>query len=129
MSNPGDLVAVGEIQNTGTQIVDNITVVGIAYDNNSQQLAQANSIVYGNDIAPGQKAPFYLDFFPINGQDQSWEASLANITIGVGSAVYTTDSQYAGLKTGSINVSNSSDAYTITGNVQNSGSQKPVTSG
>ena len=85
----GDLIAVGEIQNTGTQTLDNITVVGIAYDNNSQQLAQSNSIVYGNDIAPQQKAPFYLDFFPINGQDQSWETSVSNVTVFPGLQLFT----------------------------------------
>ena len=58
----GDLVAVGEIQNVGSNVLAYVDVSGVAYDSNGTLLATSSNVVYGNQLVPGQKAPFYLDF-------------------------------------------------------------------
>ncbi len=59
---PGDLIVVGEVRNIGANIVDNVTVQGTALGANGQTLAITSSQAFVYYMAPGQKAPFYLDF-------------------------------------------------------------------
>ena len=66
----GDLVAVGEIQNVGSNVIGYVDVAGAAYNSSNTMVASATGIVYGNNLLPGQKAPFYLDFTPQNSVTQ-----------------------------------------------------------
>ncbi len=119
----GDLVVVGEIENVGTTNLGYVRMTGIAYINGTT-VATAQRQVYGNNLQPGQKAPFYLDFMPENSEsgDLSWVPYVTNVTAFV-SYVYNTDEDmYQGL-TASSDSSTSSGTFTVTGTVQNTGSE------
>ncbi len=121
----GDLVAVGEVQNTGTSTFGSVWVVGNAYNSTNQAVAATEARVFSPNLAPGQKAPFYLDFAPetsVTG-DQSWVSSVVNVTLFVGSTIETNQTQYSGLTTSGVNGYNSAGTYTVIGTVQNNGDQ------
>ena len=123
----GDLVAVGEVQNVGSNIIGFMTVTGAAYNSSGQTLASAETSVFGNNLLPGQKAPFYLDFIPedsVTG-DQSWVPYATNVTVSVGYVNVTTATQYSGLaiQSGSVIAADIGGTYTVTGEIQNTGDQ------
>ena len=121
---PDDLVAVGEIQNVGSNNLANVYVVGTAYDANGTALASAGQAVFGNYLLPQQKAPFYLDFNPDLSPtgDLSWVPSVASVNVTVASFADTTDSLYSGLSLSSTS-SASSGIYTVAGTITNNGNQ------
>ncbi|MGD0203244.1 MAG: FxLYD domain-containing protein [Candidatus Bathyarchaeia archaeon] len=120
----GDLVAVGEIQNVGTNVIGYVDVAGAAYNSSNTMVASATGIVYGNNLLPGQKAPFYLDFTPQNSvtQSQSWVPSVTNVTVLVAYVNDTTQTPYSGLSiaAGSTGI-DIRGTYTASGTVQNTG--------
>ena len=118
---PGDLIVVGEIQNIGSNIIGNISAVAFAYDSSNNLLSQQGNMVFGADIPPNGKAPFYIDFQPQVNADYSrlnWESQVSNVTVYTTFPVDTTETQYSGLT-----ISGASGTTTITGNIQNTGSQ------
>jgi hypothetical protein len=125
--NSGDLIAVGEIQNTGSSTLGSVSVAGLAY-NSSQMLIDSNqAYIPINELLPQQKAPFYIDFLPENSvvnvsSDSAWIPSLTNVTVVVSYAAAATTTQYTDL-TPTSSGSDSSGTYTITGTVKNTGSQ------
>ncbi len=119
----GDLVVVGEVQNTGTTNIGYAYVIATAYINDTE-VAQAQHQVYGNNIKPNQIVPFYLDFLPENSitGDNSWISNITNVIAYIG-YVYNSDAnQYQDLQATS-STSTSSGTYTVTGKVTNTGSQ------
>ena len=123
----GDLVAVGEVQNVGSNVLGYVLVNGFAYNSSGAIVDTASAPLFVVDMLPGQKAPFYLDFTPENSvtQDQSWVPSVTNVTVAVSYVNDTTQTMYSGLTipTGSISASDSSGTYTVSGNVENTGDQ------
>ncbi len=124
----GDLAAVGEVQNVGSNVLSYVYIGGAAYDSSGNLLCTSESQAYVFDMLPGQKAPFYLDFNPANSAtgDQSWVPNVTNVTVAVADAVDTNETLYSGFTIPSGTVSahlDSSGTYTVTGNVQNSGNQ------
>jgi len=124
----GDLVAVGEIQNVGSNVLGYVYVASSAYDSSGNLLGTGEVQIFGNDVLPGQKAPFYLDFPPSNSAtgDQSWVPSVTNVTVSVVVATDTTDTLYSGFTIPTSTVYShfdSSGTYTVTGNVENDGNQ------
>jgi hypothetical protein len=125
----GDLITVGEVQNVGTNVISYVIVTGVAYDANGVMLAATSVPAYGNNMLSGQKAPFYLDFTPEKSvtQNQSWVSSVSNVEVMESNVVDTNEAQYSGLTiaTGGLaSYIDSSGTYTVTGTIQNSGSQK-----
>ena len=121
-----DLVAVGEVQNTGSTTAGIVWVMGQAYDSNGTFLASTEASAMATNLAPNQKAPFYLDFFPEESvtQDQSWVSNALNVTVSVFSVSNATDTvQYNGLTTSNLNGINNAGTYTVTGTISNSGDQ------
>jgi len=123
----GDLVAVGEVQNVGSNVIGYLYVTGIA-NNSTGSVASAESRAFGINLAPGQKAPFYLDFTPQNSvtQDQSWVSSVTNVTVSVGYVSDTSETPYSGLviPTGAVtSYLDSTGTFTVTGTVQNTGDE------
>jgi hypothetical protein len=119
----GDLVIVGEIENVGTTNIGYVYVTGIAYINGTS-VATAQHQVYGNNLKPGQKAPFYLDFIPENSEtgDLSWVSNVTNVAAYL-SYVYNSDEEmYQGLTVTS-DSSTSSGTFTVTGTVTNTGTE------
>lgn len=118
---PGDLVVVGEIQNIGSNIIGNMSVVAFAYDSENNLLSQQSNQVYGSDIPPAGKAPFYIVFPPQVNPDYSrieWESQVSNVTLYMTIPIVTTETQYSGLT-----ISGTSGTITVTGTVKNTGSQ------
>ena len=121
----GDLIAVGEIQNVGSNVLSNVGISGFAYNSSGQALDSASFVAYGNNLLPGEKAPFYLDFLPyysVTPQDSSWIQTVTNITIVVTNLNATTTIPYSGVSIapGSTGT-DSSGTYTVTGTIQNNG--------
>ena len=122
-----DLIAVGEVQNTGSNVVGAVWVIGQAYDSNGTLLASTEARVVETNMAPNQKAPFYLDFIPEGSvtQDQSWVSNETSLTVLVGSVTNATgtSSQYTGLTTSELNGVNNGGTYTVSGKIQDAGDQ------
>jgi hypothetical protein len=124
----GDLIAVGEVQNVGSNVIGYVIVTGAAYNSTEQVVASAEAQAFGNNLAPGQKAPFYLDFTPENSvtQDQSWVNDTTNVTVSVSYVNDTTETPYSGLviPTGAVtSYLDSTGTFTVTGTVQNTGDE------
>jgi hypothetical protein len=122
-----DLIAVGEVQNTGSTAVGAVWVVGLAYDSNGTVLASTENQAMASNLGPNQKAPFYLDFTPEESitQDQSWVSNVATVHVSVATITNTTSAstQYAGLTTSNLNGGNNGGNYTVSGIIQNTGDQ------
>ena len=125
VENAGDLIAVGEIQNVGSNVIGTVTVVGLAY-NSTGFLDRNNAYIYVNNLPAGQKAPFYIDFIPEHSitNDTSWVPSVNNVTVVVTYASDTNATQYSGLTTSAVTSSvDSTGTFTVTGTVQNTGNE------
>jgi hypothetical protein len=119
----GDLVCVGEIENVGTTNLLAVNVLGTAYVNDTA-VAYASRQIFGNNLKPGQKAPFYLDFVPQNSEtgDQSWVENVTNVFVGAGYSETTDEEMYQGLTVSSQDQTNSG-VYQVIGSVTNTGSE------
>jgi hypothetical protein len=121
------LIVVGEVQNTGSDIIDYVSVAGTFYATDGTALMYNYNKALVTQILPDQKAPFYLYFSSSNSLtgDYSWGSeNMGNFTLTVAYAVTTESSQYQGLEITSHSASTDSDGYyCITGTVKNTGSQ------
>jgi hypothetical protein len=123
---PGDLVAVGEIQNVGSSVIGSIAAMGYAFNSTSAAPLDSSEVsVFMYTLLPGQKAPFYIDFIPENSitGDQSWVPSVTNVSIVISSVTNTNATQYSGLTSTVSSASNVDGTYTVTGTVHNTGSE------
>jgi hypothetical protein len=121
----GDLVAIGEVQNIGTTTLGSVWLVGTAYNSTGAMLDQTENRAFAINLSPGQKAPFFLDFQPEYSptRDQSWVKSVRNVTLAVTTVLDATDTMYSGLTIPAINGFNNAGTYTVTGTIQNTGTQ------
>ena len=126
---PGyDLVAVGEVQNVGSNIVGSAFVNGFASNSTGTILDATEARVSFSSLQPGQKAPFYIDFSPENTQaglpqDDSWVPNVTSVTVEPGYVSDTNSSVYSGLTILSPSNVDSGGEYTVTGTLQNTGSE------
>ena len=126
----GDVIAVGEVQNTGTTTLGIISIDGAAYNSTGSALCTATASVYAQSLASGQKAPFYMDFNPeysaISARTlaSNWASSVTNVTLYMGAQIATNQTAYAELTTSNLNHYVNSGTYTVTGTITNTGSQK-----
>ena len=122
-----DLIAVGEVQNTGSTTIGAIWVTGQEYDSNGTVFASTEAQAMATNLVPNQKAPFYLDFTPEESvtQDQSWVPNVTSVTVSVATITNASDSstQYTGLTTSNLNIDNNGGNYTVSGIIQNTGDQ------
>ena len=124
----GDLVAVGEVQNVGSNVIGTLSVVGIVYNGTGSDqgiLDQNYAFIPITNLPAGQKAPFYIDFTAEQSttNDTSWASSANNVTVVVSYAADTNSSIYTGLTIPSSTSDNSNGAFTVTGTVKNTGDQ------
>jgi len=120
----GDLVVVGELQNIGTTNIFSVYVLGTAFVN-GEEVAYASRQVFGNNLQPSQKAPFYLDFLPQNyvTNDSNWMAEdVTDVIVTVGYTIDTDENMYQGLTVSSQGYGDS-DVYTVIGSVKNDGTE------
>lgn len=124
-TNAGDMVVIGEVQNTGSSILEYVTIEGVAYATDGQAQAYAYSVAYVDHILPQQKAPFYMDF----SSQTSLSGNLSWIYLGIDrfdlsviSANAVTEQQYPDLavvaKTSYVDTNG---IYTVVGYIQNTG--------
>jgi hypothetical protein len=122
----GDLVAVGEVENIGSSNIAYMYVIAEAYASNGSLLNTSPSIQpYGNNLAHGQKAPFYIDFANPEAsttQDNTYTSDVANVTVTAYYVVNSSDEPYQGLTVTAQN-STSSGVYQVVGTIQNTGSK------
>ena len=122
---PGDLIVVGEVRNIGTSVVGNVTVQGTALGANGQTLAITSSQAFVYYMAPGHKAPFYLDFTAQSSstQDLSWVPSVSHVIVTVTSVQDVGKSQYKDLSVDfDMNYTDDSGLYVVRGTIVNTGS-------
>ncbi len=125
----GNLVVVGQVQNVGQDTIDKVVLIGSATTND--QLQQSSySEVWGFNLVPQQKAPFYMEFLtPQSSYGQgSWYDNVADVSLTVSVANATSSYQYPDLKItssqGSVGTTGDfNGAYLVKGNIENTGSQ------
>jgi hypothetical protein len=123
----GDLVAVGEVENVGTSIINNIGILGTAYNSTGGVLGSTNFPAFAADLLPGQISPFYLDFLPVYSvtpQDPTWVNNVTSVTCSVTNLSDVSTTPYTGLavESGSTGT-DSGGTYTVQGTIVNNGSE------
>jgi hypothetical protein len=121
----GNLVVVGEIQNVGSDVIDQVVVTGTAGDSNGAQ-SGSYARAWVAQLLPQQKAPFYMDFFPPQGTNGWYD--VGDISLEVALANATSSYQYQGLTVteASASVGTTGDyngAYQVAGSIKNTGTQ------
>ncbi len=124
----GDFIVVGAVQNVGTNTLEKVVISGDAYNSTLGLVDYTDGQAFGNYLAPGQIAPFYLDFSPDNipNADPSWASTITNVTLAVTYADDSNITMYSGLTipSGGLDGSlSSTGTYTLSGFVQNTGTQ------
>jgi hypothetical protein len=138
MDSAGFIDAVGEVQNTGQSVLTQVVIGGEVLDNTGNILTQY-ACGLGTDIAqvmylaPGQKAPFYLEFYPPQDATNGWYSeSLGNVEVQVTYATSSTSYYYPDIQVvsssssiGKISTGPTPDfgAYWVTGTLKNTGTQ------
>jgi hypothetical protein len=119
----GDLIVVGELQNVGVTNIFSVYVEGSAYIGNVE-VAHYSRQVFGNNLLPQQKAPFYLDFVPGSILVEDFEdwADVTDVKVTVGYLANTDRSMYQGL-TAPSEGGYRSGVYTVVGKVENVGTE------
>jgi hypothetical protein len=91
----GFLVVVGEVQNQGPNIIGTVILTGTILDSNGLQ-TDSYTTVWGHNLLPNQKAPFYMEFQPRT-QDGEYLTDISNVNINVYEANPTSSYQYPDL--------------------------------
>jgi hypothetical protein len=131
----GFLVVVGEVQNVGTDIVSKVSLGGTATSSDGAQV-NSNINAFVADLLPGQKAPFYWDFYDNAGAGTWNHPDVTSLDIAVIAASTTTNYQYPDLKitgdhsylgtnrgTGPNDPNADYGAYWVAGTLTNTGTQ------
>lgn len=120
------LIIVGEVQNTGSNVIDQVAVTGTFYAPDETIFMQNTITTLTTQILPQQKSPFYLTFTPANiVSSTNWTSQdVTKYDITVTYANPTEARQYQGLTITSD--SDSTDAYGyyyVSGTVKNTGTE------
>lgn len=124
---PGNLVVVGEIQNTGSNVIDFVRLEGIAYTTDGQPQAASYSVAFVNNLLPQQKAPFYMLFDEMStlSGNLTWVPLLDHVSFRVILADETDVRQYDGLQiVANTSYVDNDGYYTVVGYLQNVGSKQ-----
>ena len=121
----GNLVVVGEVQNIGPDVIDQVILTGTASTLDGLSSTSFTG-VFVAQLLPQQKAPFNMDFQSPQGAN-GWY-SVGDINLFVAVANSTSSYQYPDLKITSSSASvgttgNYNGAYMVTGTLQNTGTQ------
>jgi hypothetical protein len=119
----GDLIVVGEVQNTGNSILSSVSLNATAYSSDETELVSSNAMPYVSDFLPQQKAPFYIDFGNPGAGNSLTASSVSNVEFTVSNAPTTNDTEYEGLALDAGLNGTSEGAYVVTGLVFNIGNQ------
>lgn len=117
-----DLIVIGEVQNTGSSILQTVSLTAAAYASDGTELASATGMPYVSYLLPQQKAPFYIDFGN-PGAGSSLTSTVSSVTFTVTGAPQTQDQEYSGLIVHTAFNSTLNGVYTIMGLITNIGNQ------
>ncbi|MFB3889658.1 MAG: hypothetical protein ACE14S_09225 [Candidatus Bathyarchaeia archaeon] len=125
----GNLIVVGEVQNTGTATLGNVvTRPAVIYTSDNQpQGTQTYALIYATGLLPGKTAPFYMEYTA----ETSLSGNMSWVALGVDHIDFsfyteTTDTQpYDGLQIMGSQSSTASGNFTVTGVVVNRGTMYP----
>ena len=120
----GFFVAVGEIQNVGTDTIDSVILSGTVYTKDGTPQLYSYTQAFVKYLVPQQKAPFYMEF-PRESGDLSWlSLGLDRIDFAVIRANATASYQYPyfAIRDSSAMVT-TEGVYWASGTVQNTGVQ------
>ncbi len=120
------LIIVGEVQNTGSNVIDQAAVTGTFYAPDETIFMQNTITTLTTQILPNQKSPFYLTFSPdnilVSTNWTSQDVTEYNITVTYASTTETR--QYQDLTiTSSSEATDSYGDYYLSGTVKNTGSE------
>ena len=127
----GYLVVVGEVQNQGPNTISSVIVTGVVTSSDGSQ-ANSYTQIWGQNLLPQQKAPFYMEFTSESSSTGTWNTDISDVTINVYQADPTANYQYPNLTVtnqqsyiGTNKVGQLSDygVFWVTGSIQNTGSQ------
>lgn len=119
----GSIVVIGEVQNTGSTVISNVTLMGGI--STGSTTASGVSIVWGSNLLPGQKAPFYMELSSDGSNSNPWEGlTKSDITINIYMAPETNQYQYQGVSVVSSEATPKSNGeYWVTAQLQNNGTK------
>lgn len=119
----GYLVVIGEVQNTGSAIIGNVTLIGGI--STISTTASGVCIVWGSNLLPGQKAPFYMELSSEGSNSNPWDGlTKSDITIDIYMAPETNQYQYQGVSVVSSEATPKVNGeYWVTAQLQNNGSE------
>ncbi|NLF88355.1 hypothetical protein GX563_05970 [Candidatus Bathyarchaeota archaeon] len=118
----GYLVVIGEVQNVGSSVIANVSLTGsITTDTTT---ASGGCIVWGYYLLPGQKAPFYMEFYQQN-SGASWAGlTKSDISLSVYTAPETSQYKYQEVVVVSSAASpTATGEYWVTAELKNTGTQ------
>ena len=118
----GILVAVGEVQNTGSTAISSIIISGTATPTYGTEVISGD-LVWANNLLPGQKAPFLIEFKTNTTSSGAWLAGISDISVKVLMATTTTQYQYQGMTIAQHQASSASGSYTVSGQIKNTGTE------
>lgn len=124
----GFLGVAGEIQNTGTDTLEEVVLTGTAYGSDGTIQSTLSSRAWVSFMVPQQKAPFLIDLKSPQNYSDWTTAGISKITVSVSIAKESTSHLYSDFTTTvtSAGVSSNADdlgTYWISGTIQNTGSQ------
>jgi LPXTG-motif cell wall-anchored protein len=118
----GNLVVIGEVQNVGSSVIGNVTLTGTV--TSDSVTAQGNCAAWGYNLLPGQKAPFYMEFYPESSGTSWTSVTKSDITLEVYNAPETTQYMYQGVQVVSSQATpTATGEYWVTAQIQNNGTQ------
>ncbi|MGD0072382.1 MAG: hypothetical protein ABSB71_12585 [Candidatus Bathyarchaeia archaeon] len=128
VDNMGILDVVGEIQNVGSNTVNPVYLTGSVYSSDGTDQSDSYCQVWVSYLAPQQKAPFYMEFYPPSSTGIWQPQDVSKIALTVSIANATSGYQYPDLKitSSSASIGSTGDyngAYLVNGIIQNTGSQ------
>ncbi len=118
----GILVAVGEVQNTGSTALSQIIISGTATPTYGAEVVSGD-LAWANNLLPGQKAPFLIEFKTNTTSSGAWLAGISEISVKVLMATTTTQYQYQGMTIAQHQASSASGSYTVSGQIKNTGTE------
>jgi hypothetical protein len=121
----GDFIVVGEVQNVGTTVLDHVVVRGIAYTADGPE-ADSLSTAYVENMLPGQKAPFYMDFTyqTAYGGNMTWATMVDHVDLAVVYANDTVVEPFMNLEIAATSYVNPmTNLFTVSGIVRNNGTE------
>jgi hypothetical protein len=119
----GYLDIVGEIQNIGSNTIANVTINSVVTGSSGVQVQQSD-LSFGDNLLPGQKAPFYIEIHSQSGYIGTWDGGdITDISLSIANAPATSNYLYQDISISNQVHGNVNGVYWANGTITNTGSQ------